>query len=155
MQKQEPIVTWVVDDTGLVKKGTHSVGVTRQYCGQASKQENCRAAVSLSNSTAEVSLPIAWRLYLPEVWAQDQKRRKATGVPQEIRFQTKPEIAWQQMRMALDREIPAAPVLADAAYGNDTGFREGLTELGLLYAVGIQSSVSVWKPSQAPLPQRK
>ena len=100
-------------------------------------------------------MPIAWRLYLPEVWAHDKKRRKATGIPPEIRFQTKPEIALQQIRTALDREIPTAPVLADAAYGNDTGFRDGITELGLLYVVGIQSSVSVWKPGQAPLPKRK
>ena len=155
MQKSGPIEAWIVDDTGLVKKGTHSVGVTRQYCGQVGKQENCRVAVSLSISTAEVSLPMAWRLYLPEVWTQDKKRRKATGIPPEISFQTKPEIALQQIRTALDREIPAAPVLADAAYGNDTGFRDGITELGLLYVMGIQSSVSVWKPGQAPLPKRK
>jgi len=155
MQKQGPIEAWIVDDTGFVKKGTHSVGVTRQYCGQVGKQENCRVAVSLSLSTAEASLPIAWRLYLPEVWVQDKKRRQATGVPQEIRFQTKPEIALQQIRTALDREIPVAPVLADAAYGNDTGFRDGLRELDLPYVVGIQSSVSVWKPGQAPLPKRK
>ena len=155
MQKLRPIEAWIVDDTGLVKKGTHSVGVTRQYCGQVGKQENCRVAVSLSVSTREASLPIAWRLYLPEVWAHDKKRRKATGIPPEIRFQTKPEIALQQIRTTLDREIPTAPVLADAAYGNDTGFRDGISELGLLYIVGIQSSVSVWKPGQAPLPKRK
>jgi SRSO17 transposase len=155
MQKQGPIEAWIVDDTGLVKKGTHSVGVTRQYCGQVGKQENCRVAVSLSVSTREVSLPIAWRLYLPEVWVHDKKRRKATGIPREISFQTKPEIALQQIRTALDREIPTAPVLTDAAYGNDTGFRDGITELGLLYVVGIQSSVSVWKPGQAPLAKRK
>jgi SRSO17 transposase len=111
--------------------------------------------VSLSVSTAEASLPIAWRLYLPEVWAQNKKGREATGVPQEIRFQTKPEIALQQIRTAVDREMPTAPVLADAAYGNDTKFREGITELGLLYVVGVQSSVSVWPPGQAPLPKRK
>jgi SRSO17 transposase len=155
MQKQGPIEAWIVDDTGFVKKGTHSVGVTRQYCGQVGKQENCRVAVSLSMSTAEVSLPIAWRLYLPEVWTQDKKRRKATGIPPEVGFQTKPEMALQQIRTAVDRELPTAPVLADAAYGNDTKFREGITELGLLYVVGIQSSVSVWKPGQAPLRKRK
>jgi SRSO17 transposase len=155
MRKQGPIEAWIVDDTGFVKKGMHSVGVTRQYCGQVGKQENCRVAVSLSISTAEVSLPVAWRLYLPEVWVQDKKRRNATGIPQEISFQSKPEIALQQIRTALDREIPAAPVLADAAYGNDTGFRDGITALELPYVVGIQSSVSVWKPGQAPLPKRK
>ena len=155
MQKQGPIVAWVVDDTGFVKKGTHSVGVTRQYCGQVGKQENCRIGVSLSLSTAEASLPIAWRLYLPEVWSQDKKRRKATGIPEDIGFQTKPEIALQHIQAAVHRKIPPAPVLADAAYGNDTKFREGITESGLLYAVGIQSSTSVWKPGQSPLPKRR
>jgi SRSO17 transposase len=155
MQRQGPVIAWVVDDTGFVKKGTHSVGVTRQYCGQVGKQENCRVGVSLSVSTAEASLPIAWRLYLPQVWTEDKKRRKATGIPEEICFQTKPEIALQQIRTAVDREIAAAPVLADAAYGNDTKFRAGITELGLLYVVGVQSSVSVWQPGHAPLPKRK
>ena len=86
MQKQGPIEAWIVDDTGFVKKGTHSVGVTRQYCGQVGKQENCRVAVSLSISTAEASLPIAWRLYLPELWTEDKKRRKATGIPRGNQF---------------------------------------------------------------------
>jgi SRSO17 transposase len=155
MQKQGPIEAWVVDDTGLVKKGKHSVGVIRQYCGQVGKQENCRVAVSLSISTAAASLPIAWRLYLPEVWSEDAKRRKATGVPPEIEFQTKQDISLEQIRTAVDRGIPTAPVLADAAYGNDTKYRDAITELGLLYALGIQSSVTVWPPGKAPLPKRK
>jgi SRSO17 transposase len=152
MEQKGPIVAWVVDDTGFVKKGTHSVGVTRQYCGQVGKQENCRVAVSLSLSTEHASLPIAWRLYLPEVWAKDLKRRKKTGVPAEIRFHTKPAIALQQIRTALKREIPVGVVLADAAYGTDTKFREELTDLGLSYVVGIMSSVTVWRPGQGPLP---
>ena len=155
MQKQSPLVAWIVDDTGLLKKGTHSVGVARQYCGQVGKQENCRVAVSLSISTMKASLPIGWRLYLSQAWTEDQERRKATGVPEEISFQTKPEIALQQIRTAVEREIPSAPVLADAGYGNDTKFREGITEAGLLYVVGVQSSLSVWKPGEAPLPKRK
>ncbi len=81
MRQSGPLVAWIVDDTGFPKKGTHSVGVTRQYCGQVGKQENCRVAVSLSVATEQASLPIAWRLYLPEVWAKDQKRRTETGVP--------------------------------------------------------------------------
>jgi len=153
MQQRGPIEAWIVDDTGLVKKGKHSVGVTRQYCGQVGKQENCRVAVSLSLSTGQVSLPIAWRLYLPQVWVDDRKRRKATGVPEDIGFQTKPEIALQQIRTAVDRGIPQAPVLADAAYGNDSKFREGIDELGLLYVLGVQSSTSVWKSGTGPLPK--
>jgi SRSO17 transposase len=155
MEEQGPIVAWIVDDTGFVKKGTHSVGVARQYCGQVGKQDNCRVAVSLSLSTMKASLPIAWRLYLPEAWSQDKERRKATGIPEEIGFQTKPEIALQQIRIAVGRQITQAPVLADAGYGNDTKFREGITESGLLYMVGVQSSLSVWKPGQGPLPKRK
>jgi len=152
MEKKGPIVAWIVDDTGFAKKGTQSVGVTRQYCGQLGKQENCRVAVSLSVSTEFASLPIAWRLYLPEVWAQDGKSRKKTGVPTEVRFQTKPAIALEQIRTAVECEIPIGVVLADAAYGTDTKFREELTDLGLLYVVGIMSSVTVWKPGQGPLP---
>ncbi len=106
IEQTGPVVAWIVDDTGFVKKGTHSVGVTRQYCGQVGKQENCRVAVSLSVSTERASLPIAWRLYLPEVWAKDGKRRKQTGVPSQIRFQTKPAIVLEQIRTALKREIP-------------------------------------------------
>jgi SRSO17 transposase len=152
IEQKGPIVAWIVDDTGFVKKGTHSVGVTRQYCGQVGKQENCRVAVSLSVSTECASLPIAWRLYLPEEWAKDGKRRKKTGVPSQIRFQTKPDIALEQIRAALQREIPVGVVLADGAYGTATEFREKLTELGLFYVVGIMSSVTVWKPGQGPLP---
>jgi SRSO17 transposase len=155
MEEQGPIVAWIVDDTGFVKKGTNSVGVARQYCGQVGKQENCQVAVSLSMSTMKASLPIAWRLYLPETWTQDKARRKATGIPEEISFQTKPGIALDQIRAAAARQIPSAPVLADAGYGNDTKFREGITEAGLLYVVGVQSSLSVWEPGQAPLPKRK
>jgi SRSO17 transposase len=155
MQKQALIEGWVVDDTGFVKKGTHSVGVSRQYCGQVGKQENCRVVVSLSISTTVASLPIAWRLYLPQVWSQDQERREAAGVPAEITFQTKPEIALEQIRAAVNRGIPKAPVLGDAGYGNDTKFRDGVTELDLLYVLGIQSSVSVWPPGQQPLTKPK
>jgi SRSO17 transposase len=138
MEEQGPIVAWIVDDTGLVKKGTYSVGVARQYCGQVGKQENCLVTVSLTISTMKASLPIAWRLYLPGTWTQDKGRRKATGIPDEISFQTKPEIALEQIRTAVARQIPSAPVLADPGYGNDTKFRDGITEAGLLYVVGIQ-----------------
>jgi SRSO17 transposase len=110
-----------VDDTGFVKKGTHPVGVVRQYCGQVGKQENCRVAVSLSVATEQTSLPIAWRLYLPETWAKDRKRRKEAGIPEEISFATKPTIALQQIRQAIEQEVTSAPVLADAVYGNDMG----------------------------------
>ena len=146
LREKEPVVAWVVDDTGLVKKGTHSVGVARQYCGQVGKQENCRVAVSLSVTTKTASLPVAWRLYLPESWAQDAERREQAGVPEEIRFETKPAIALEQIRGAVAEGIPTAPVLGDAGYGNDTQFREGVTGLNLLYVLGVSSSTTVWKP---------
>src|ERR1051326_3879582 len=81
----------VVDDTGFPKKGKESVGVARQYCGQVGKQDNCRVAVSLSVTTDSASMPVAYRLYLPEVWIKDSERRKKTGVPEGVQFQTKPE----------------------------------------------------------------
>jgi len=143
MLEKEPVAAWVVDDTGLVKKGTHSVGVARQYCGQVGKQDNCRVAVSLSVTTKAASLPVAWRLYLPESWAQDQERRERAGVPEEISFETKPAIALKQIRGALEEGIPTAPVLGDAGYGNDTQFREGVTALRLLYILGVSSSTTV------------
>ena len=155
MRQRGPVRAWIVDDTGFPKKGRHSVGVARQYCGQVGKQENCRVAVSLSVSTNSASLPIAWRLYLPEVWAEDPVRREQAGIPEGVVFQTKPAIAVAQIRAAVKQDVPQAPVLADAGYGTDTRFREEITELGLQYIVGIMSSVSVWKPGQAPLAKRK
>ena len=152
--RQHSLAGWIVDDTGFPKKGKHSVGVTRQYCGQLGKQENCRVAVSLSVATEQASLPVAYQLYLPEGWAEDAARRRETGVPEEVRFQTKPEIALEQIRSLVAEDVPRAPVLADAAYGNDNSFRAGLEELGLEYAVGVQSSTSVWPPGMAPLPPR-
>jgi len=154
MTAKGPVQAWIVDDTGFPKKGAHSVGVTRQYCGQIGKQDNCRVAVSLSISTNTASLPIAFRLYLPEVWANDAQRRKQAGVPEQIRFQTKPEIALEQIRQAVKEEVTPAPVLADAGYGIDSQFRAGLTGLGLSYVVGVQSSTSVWPPGKAPLPAK-
>jgi SRSO17 transposase len=155
MKQQGPIQAWIIDDTSFPKKGKHSVGVVRQYCGQLGKQENCRVAVSLSVANTTSSLPIAWRLYLPEVGANDAQRRKKTGIPEEVRFQTKPGIAVKQIQQALEEGVPPAPILADAAYGNDSQFREAITELGLNYVLGVQSSTTVWKPGEGPLPKKE
>jgi SRSO17 transposase len=154
MRKKGPIVAWVIDDTGFPKKGKYSVGVIRQYCGQVGKQENCRVAVNLSVATWDSSLPIAWRLYLPEEWTQDRPRRRKVGVPDEVAFQTKPRLALEQIRQAVEEEVARGVVLADAAYGTDSQFRTGLTELGLEYIVGVQSSTTVWPPGLQPLPPR-
>jgi SRSO17 transposase len=150
--RRDPVVAWVVDDTGFPKKGRESVGVARQYCGQVGKQDNCRVAVSLSVTTEKASMPVAYRLYLPDSWIQDRKRRKKTGMPDSIQFQTKPEIALDQIRRARERGIPQGVVLGDAGYGTDTHFRTELTKLEILYVLGIQSTTSVWKPGQGPKP---
>ena len=121
MQKQGPVVAWIVDDAGFPKKGKHSVGVAHQYCGQLGKQENCRVAVSLSVSTWSSSLPIAYRLYLPKEWAEDAERREKVEVPEEIQFQTKPDIAMDQIRAAVAAEVVRGIVLADAASKGPTG----------------------------------
>jgi SRSO17 transposase len=143
---------WIVDDTGFPKQGMHSVGVARQYCGQLGKQDNCQVAVSLSVANDHASLPVAYQLYLPETWAGDPERRAKAGVPEEIGFATKPEIALAQIRQALEEEVPPGIVLGDAGYGVDTAFRWAIAEAGLTYVLGVQSSASLWPPGQAPLP---
>ena len=145
---------WIVDDTGFPKKGKHSVGVARQYCGQLGKQDNCQVAVSLSLASTRGSVPIAYQLYLPQEWADDPVRRQAAGVPGEVAFATKPTIALAQMRRALGQGVRPGVVLADAGYGDETAFRDGLTALGLLYAVGIRPATTVWAPGTAPLPPK-
>lgn len=121
---------------------------------QLGKQDNCQLAVSLSVANGEVSLPVAYQLYLPQEWADDPARRQQAGVPEEIDFATKPPIAITQLREARQCGGPNAVVLADAGYGNDTAFRDGVGELGLQYAVGIQSSTRVWPPGLTPLPAK-
>jgi len=152
LERQGLVRAWIIDDTGFPKKGKHSVGVARQYCGQLGKQDNCQIAVSLSVANDHASLPIAYRLYLPESWANDPDRRAKAGIPEDVVFRTKPEIALDQIRAALAASVPRGVVLADAGYGSDTSFRTGLTEMGLSYVVGIQSSMSLWPPGTAPLP---
>jgi len=141
---------WIVDDTGFRKHGKHSVGVARQYCGEIGKQDNCQVAVSVSLATVSASVPIAWRLYLPEVWAEDEERRAKAGVPEEILFATKPEIALAQLQQAQRDAVPEGIVLADAGYGTNTSWREGLVAAGLRYVVGVISSVKVWPQGQEP-----
>jgi SRSO17 transposase len=148
------IEAWIVDDAGYPKKGKHSVGVTRQYCGQLGKQDNCQVAVSVSVANERASLPIGYQLYLPQDWAQDAARRKRAEVPAAIGFATKCKIALEQLRAARAAKLPAGVVLADAGYGNDTAFRLGISALGLTYAVGIQGSTTVWSEGHQPLPPR-
>ncbi|MES2367646.1 MAG: IS701 family transposase [Pseudomonadota bacterium] len=146
---------WIIDDTGFPKKGRHSVGVARQYCGMLGKQDNCQVAVSISLASSQGSLPVAWQLYLPEDWAQNSERRAKAGVPEEMRFATKTQIALQQLRTLLDEGAPRHCVLADAGYGLDNAFRQALSDMGLLYAVGVTSAVVVWPPGVQPLPPKR
>lgn len=154
IERGGPVTAWIVDDTGFPKKGKHSVGVARQYCGQLGKQDNCQIAVSLSIANEGASLPVAWRLYLPESWTDDPERRKKAKIPDEVSFQTKPQIALEQIRAAIAAQTPTGVVLADAGYGADGAFREGLSELALDYVVGVQSTLSVWRPGEGPLPPK-
>lgn len=146
---------WIIDDTGYPKKGKHSVGVARQYCGQLGKQDNCQVAVSISLATERASLPVAYRLYLPKDWAGDRARRKQAHVPSEIRFQTKAQIALAQLEALLAQGAPRHCVIADAGYGVDTQFRLRLTEMGLAYMLGITSAVSVWPHDVEPLAPKR
>ena len=117
-----PIEAWIVDDTGYPKKGQHSVGVARQYCGQLGKQDNCQVAVSVSVANERASLPIGYQLYLPREWADDAARRQKAAVPTNVGFATKARIALEQLRAARAARIPVGVVLADAGYGNDSDF---------------------------------
>jgi SRSO17 transposase len=143
---------WIIDDTGFPKQGTHSVGVARQYCGMLGKQDNCQVAVSVSLACEAASVPVAWQLYLPKEWTDDPARCSKAGVPEEAKFATKPAIALKQIEHLVTQGAPQHCVLGDAGYGVDTAFRDGLTELGLRYVMGIPGSVTVWPPGHAPLP---
>lgn len=155
MQQHEPIEAWIIDDTSFPKQGRHSVGVARQYCGQLGKEDNCQVAVSLSLANGRSSLPVAYRLYLPREWAQDRERLRKAGVPEDISFKTKHEIALDQLRWACAAGLPRGVVLTDAGYGNNSDLRADITALGLTYVAGIQSNTTVWAPGTGPLPAKK
>jgi len=138
------ITAWIIDDTGFPKKGKHSVGVARQYCGQLGKQDNCQVAVSLSIANDHASLPVAYSLYLPQSWADDRARRDKAGVPADVTFKTKPEIALDQIAWAMRAGVPRGDVIADAGYGAEATFRQRLSELGLRYVVGVKSTNAAW-----------
>jgi SRSO17 transposase len=148
IERHGPIEAWIIDDTSFPKCGSHSVGVSHQYCGQLGKQANCQVAVSLSVANHTASLPIAYRLYLPESWAGDEERRKKAGVPDEVAFATKPKIALQQIEWACAAGIAHGVVLMDCAYGSDLSLRRRLTALELAYAVGVWARTLVRRARQ-------
>jgi SRSO17 transposase len=152
----EPVV-WMIDETAFPKAGAASVGVARQYCGTLGKVANCQLAVSLHWSTAEMSCPLGWRLYLPEKWVSDPALRALGKIPEQIVYQSKAELALTLIDEALGWEVPALPVVADSAYGNDFAFREALRARGLGYAVAVEPSTKVWRqdPNTIPVPASK
>ncbi|TXD32728.1 IS701 family transposase, partial [Lujinxingia vulgaris] len=131
-------VALIIDDTGFIKKGDKSPGVQRQYCGKAGKRENCQLVVSTHLSGWNCSQPLQAELYLPEVWINDLERRRQAGIPDEMEFRTKPQIALEQVDWILAAGLPPQIILADAGYGNSGPFREGLRERNLEYVVAIQ-----------------
>jgi SRSO17 transposase len=141
----------LIDDSGFPKKGKHSVGVARQYCGQLGKQDNCQVAVSVSLANEQFSLPVRYQLYLPQSWADDSVRRGQCKVPEAIEFATKPAIALQLLESMGPREAMPELVVADAGYGSSTTFREQLTAMGFTYVVGVTGTVSLRLQGQAPL----
>ena len=144
MTAREPIATWILDDTGFLKQGTHSVGVKRQYTGSAGKVTNCQVAASLSVATRADHLGIDFELYLPATWTDDPARRKEVRIPEDVTFKTKPELALRMIDRAIEDGVPKGVVLADEGYGNSSKFRQALRARGLEYAVAVSSTTTVW-----------
>jgi len=143
MTKREDMRVWIIDDTGFLKQGEHSVGVQRQYTGSAGKITNCQVAVSLSAATATAHLLVDFELYLPKEWASDKARRRQAKIPDEVVFKTKPELALEMITRAAGADIPGEVVLADAAYGDSVAFRSTVRLVGFDYAVGVSCTTTV------------
>ena len=150
LEKGGPIEAWIIDDTSFPKQGRHSVGVQHQYCGQLGKEANCQVAVSLSIANHGGSLPVGYRLYLPKEWAEDAARRDKAGVPEEIVFKTKQQIALDLIRGAYVAGLAHGVVLMDADYGRDGRLRRGITALGLSYVAAIQPRLLMWAAGAGP-----
>jgi SRSO17 transposase len=141
----EPLQAWVVDETGWLKQGQHSVGVSHQYCGAVGKQAPCQVAVELVVSNGDIAAPVGGRLYLPEAWAKDRVRRQEAGVPETVSFQTKPEIAGDLIAEALADGLTVAPVLGDSVYGNAPPLRRRLCGLGMEYFFNAEEHWLAWE----------
>jgi SRSO17 transposase len=155
IQQRGPIEAWIIDDTSFPKQGRHSVGVARQYCGQLGKEENCQVAVTLSLANGHASLPVAYRLYLPKEWTSDRGRLRKVGVPTDIGFKTKHQIALDQLCWACTTGLPRGVVLMDAGYGNNSNLRADIGALGLAYVASILSNTTVWPAGTGPLPAKQ
>jgi SRSO17 transposase len=143
VEEREPITTWIVDDTGFLKQGTHSVGVQRQYTGSAGKITNCQVGVSLAVATSSEQIPVDFDLYLPKLWIDDPQRRNEARIPDEVDFKTKIQLALEMIERAVRNGVPGRIMLADSAYGDCTEFRNRVRELGFDFAVGVLPTLGV------------
>jgi len=144
LEKQEPVTTWIIDDTGFPKQGKHSVGVQRQYTGTLGKIGNCQIGVSLTIATKHEHVPIDFALYMPKSWTDDARRREKARVPDDLVFKTKPELALDLITRAVEDKIPGDIVLVDAAYGDSSEFRNTVRMFGLDLGVAVRASTKVW-----------
>ncbi len=144
MEERDPMLAWVIDDTGFLKQGKHSVGVQRQYTGSAGKTANCQVGVSLSVTTPTEHLPIDFALFLPESWTEDPERRLKAKIPEEATFKTKHDLALEMIEQAARDEIPGKIILADSFYGHSRPFRETVHLLGFDYGMAIYSNDKMW-----------
>jgi SRSO17 transposase len=146
IERHGPIEAWIIDDTSYPKQGSHSVGVHHQYCGQLGKQANCQVVVTLSIANHHASLPIAYRLYLPQEWADDAARRKKAHVPDKIAFKTKPQIALEQIRAACVAGVPRGVALMDASYGSNSALRTSVRWRSAMWPPSCRQSKCVQRP---------
>ncbi len=150
------VLAWIVDDTGIAKDGEHSPGVKRQWSGTLGKIDNCQVTVSVHAVGQRGTLPLGWRLYLPEEWCRDELRRVRAKIPAAVEFETKPALARDLIEQAASWQIPLAPILADQAYGDDTDFRTRLHGLELEYVLSVGVQTSVYPPGTSfAVPERK
>jgi len=147
----EPLEAWIADETGWLKQGKHSVGVSHQYCGAIGKQANCQVSVELVVSNGFLAAPVGGRLYLPQSWAEDPERRAKAGVPPEITFATKSQLALQLIERALADQVAPAPVLGDAAYGDSFAFRQRLRELNLEFFLQVTPEEHLGWTQEVPI----
>jgi SRSO17 transposase len=149
------VTAWVVDDTGIPKDGRHSPGVKRQYSGTLGKIGNCQIAVSVHAVGEWGTLPLGWSLYLPEEWCDDLERRRKAKIPAAVCFQTKPQLAAGLCEQAAGWQLPIAPILADCAYGDDSGFRTRLHTRELEYVLAVSVQTAVYGPETSfAVPER-
>ena len=139
-----PEAYWLIDEVSFPKQGKHSVGVARQYCGALGKTANCQVAVTLDLGSEESSTPLDWALYLPEQWIDDPVRRKKAGVPEEITFKTKPELALDLIDEVRKWGLQDRLVLAVSLYGDGYEFRQGLRSRELNYIVQVSGDLTAW-----------